>query len=72
MSARGELPPELGNGFEDDMKIDSWLSEQLRHRRLLCPHCHRNIRPDPLIRSSVMFMEWEDLSNSGNPTVFYV
>lgn len=55
--------------FEDDVKVDSWLSTKLRDRRLNCPNCKREIHADPLVRAELLFAEWS--GREGEDAVVY-
>jgi hypothetical protein len=44
--------------FDDDAKVDSWLSTKLREKQLTCPNCKREIHADPLVRAELLFAEW--------------
>jgi hypothetical protein len=59
--------------LEQEVPIDSWISNRLRRRPLRCPSCRRAIVTDPLVRSEVMFAEWDDSSGEASPPIiFYV
>jgi len=71
-SAKANLPDDLAGALQNDMRVDSWLSDQLRKRHLICPTCKRIIRPDPVIRGDVMFMEWDDSPTGDGPVMYYI
>ena len=71
-SAKANLPDDLDGALQSDMRVDSWLSDQLRKHHLICPTCKRVVRPDPVIRSDVMFMEWDDSSTGDGPVMYYI
>ena len=59
--------------FEQELSIDSWVSNRLQGRALRCPNCRRVVITDPLVRSEVMFADWDDSSGqNAPPIVFYV
>jgi hypothetical protein len=59
--------------FEQEVSIDSWISNRLQGRALRCPNCRRVVIADPLVRSEVMFADWDDSSaKDASPIIFYV
>ena len=50
----------LIDAFQAGLVVDSWLSEKLRGRKLICPRCKRRIEPDPMVRADVLFSDWSD------------
>jgi hypothetical protein len=72
LSLRVESSEELVNTFRNDMVVDSWLSDKLRNRDLVCPNCRRQIQPDPLIRADVLFSDWGDEPEADKTIVYYI
>jgi len=72
LSLRANSSQELISVFQSDMGVDSWLSDKLRGRDLVCPNCKRRIQPDPLIRADVLFSDWSDDSKADGTVVYYV
>lgn len=63
---------ELIGILQEDMPVDSWLSENLRGRHLRCPGCGRRVGSEPLIKADVMFSDWSDESEADKTVVYYV
>lgn len=72
LSLRFSGSQELVNAFQDDLIVDSWLSDKLRGRHLVCPNCKRQIEPDPLIRADVLFSDWSDDPEADKTIVYYI
>jgi len=72
LSLKADSSEQLVNMFQSDMAVDSWLSDNLRGRNLVCPNCKRRIQPDPLIRGEVLFSDWNDDSDENMTIVYYV
>lgn len=71
-SVRSDGAERLMNAFQADLGVASWLSENLRGRKLVCPRCKRKIEPDPLVRADVLFSEWGESSEADRTIVYYV
>jgi len=72
LSLKADSSEQLINMLQSDMVVDSWLSEKLRGRNLVCPNCKRRIQPDPLIRGEVLFSDWSDDPEENKTIVYYV
>lgn len=72
LSLKADSSEQLVNMFQSDMAVDSWLSDNLRGRNLVCPNCKRRIQSDPLIRGEVLFSDWNDDSDENMTIVYYV
>jgi hypothetical protein len=62
----------LIDSLQNDLEVASWLSENLRGRKLICPKCKRLIPPDPLVRADVFFADWGKTSKQDSTIVYYV
>jgi len=71
-SRRVSAAEKFGASFQGDEEVVSWISENLRHRKLICPNCRRQIHPDPLIRAEILHEDWGETSNEDNTVVYYV
>ena len=63
---------ELFDSLEADLAVASWLSDNLRVRKLICPNCRRRVQPDPLVRASVIDGDWGQPSKEDDIIVYYV
>jgi len=63
---------ELLSVLQEEMSVDSWLSEKLQGRLKRCPNCGRQLQSSPLVRADVVFGEWADDAELSKRIIFYV